>query len=71
MIQEAVSSEPSFVVAVMVTSPPEVAVTIPFSSTEALQWFDVSQETDLSEASSGSTVAVSFIISPIFRETVS
>ncbi len=61
----------SFIVAVIVVLPEVTAVTVPFSSTDAIPGSEEAQDTDLSEASSGSTVAVNFTVSPIFRETSS
>ena len=71
IMQEAVSSEPSLVVAVMVAAPSEIAVTSPLSSIEAITESEETQVTDLSEALSGNTVAISFKVSPIFKETFS
>ncbi len=68
---EAVSSDPSLVVAVMVAAPSEIAVTSPLSSIEAITESEETQVTDLSEALSGNTVAISFKVSPIFKETFS
>ena len=70
-VQEADRAEPSLVVAVMVASPTETAVTRPFSSTEATQGSEETHDTDLSGISSGSTVAVSFTVSPTSREAFS
>ncbi len=69
-VQEADNPD-SFDVAVMMAWPKETAVTRPFSSTEATPGSEETQETDLSGISSGCTVAVSFTVSPTFRDTFS
>ena len=62
-LQEAERFEPSTVVAVIVASPSAIAVTTPLALTVATASFDDVHVTDLFVAVSGSTVAVSVVVS--------